>query len=122
MLRIIVLLGAIALWPSFALAKDRCGNEIQRGEASWYGPGFEGDKTKNGEVFNPYALSAAHPDLPFGTKVKVTNLRNYRSVVVKINDRGGFGGRRAIDLSEAAAQEIGMIDQGTAAVAVFRCQ
>lgn len=98
-----------------------CSEEIERGVASWYGPGFEGSLTKSEEVFNPTALSAAHPDLPFGTILKVTNLRNHRSVNVRVNDRGAFSKERVIDLSQSAATEIGMIDAGTAPVAIFRC-
>lgn len=98
-----------------------CSEEIERGVASWYGPGFEGSLTKSEEVFNPAQLSAAHPDLPFGTILKVTNLRNHRSVNVRVNDRGAFSKERVIDLSQSAAKEIGMIDAGTAPVAIFRC-
>lgn len=98
-----------------------CSEEIERGVASWYGPGFEGSLTKSEEVFNPAQLSAAHPDLPFGTILKVTNLRNHRSVNVRVNDRGAFSKERVIDLSQSAANEIGMIDAGTAPVAIFRC-
>lgn len=104
-----------------AHAADNCTEELERGIASWYGPGFEGSLTKSEEVFNPAQLSAAHPDLPFGTTVKVTNLRNYRSVNVRVNDRGNFGHERAIDLSESAANELGMIDDGLAPVAIYRC-
>jgi rare lipoprotein A len=104
-----------------AQAADTCTEEIERGIASWYGPGFEGSLTKSEEVFNPAQLSAAHPDLPFGTVVKVTNLRNYLSVNVRINDRGGFGHERAIDVSESAATKLGMLDDGLAPVAIFRC-
>jgi rare lipoprotein A len=88
------------------------------GRASWYGPKFHGRRTANGEVFNQNALTAAHPYLKFGTKVKVTNLHNGRSVVVRINDRGPFAGNRVIDLSAAAAQTIKMISSGIAPVRV----
>lgn len=87
-----------------------------RGRASWYGPGFHGRRTASGERFNAGAYTAAHRSLPFGTKVRVTNLRNGRSVVVRINDRGPYAGGRVIDLSKAAAQAIGMIRSGTAPV------
>jgi len=87
-----------------------------RGRASWYGPRFQGRRTANGERFNPSAYTAAHRSLPFGTKVKVINLRNRRSVVVRINDRGPYVRGRIIDLSKAAARSIGMIGQGTAPV------
>lgn len=86
------------------------------GEASWYGPGFHGNYTANGEVYNQYALTAAHKTLPFGTRVRVTNLYNGRSVVVRINDRGPFIPGRIIDLSQGAAQLIGVTSSGVAPV------
>lgn len=86
------------------------------GKASWYGPGFHGKRTANGERFNQNDLTAAHRHLPFGTKVKVTNLHNGRSVVVRINDRGPFSRGRVIDLSKAAARLIGVFQSGTAPV------
>lgn len=70
--------------------------------ASWYGPGFHGRLTANGERYNMHALTAAHKTLPFGTEVKVTNVKNGKSVVVRINDRGPFTKGRTIDLSKAA--------------------
>lgn len=73
------------------------------GLASWYGPGFHGRRSANGEIYNQHALTAAHRSLPFGTRVKVTNTRTGRSVVVRINDRGPYAGGRIIDLSAAAA-------------------
>lgn len=82
------------------------------GIASYYGKRFHGRTTANGERFNMRALTAAHKTLPFGTKVRVTNPRNGRSVVVRINDRGPYAGGRAIDLSRAAAEEIGLIRAG----------
>ncbi|MGB3532975.1 MAG: septal ring lytic transglycosylase RlpA family protein [Microcoleaceae cyanobacterium] len=88
------------------------------GLASWYGPGFHGAQTASGEYFNQNDLTAAHRSLPFGTKVRVTNVNNGRSVVVRINDRGPFTGGRVIDLSAAAAQAIGMISSGVARVEV----
>lgn len=115
-----VMLAAFIISPAFANSAS-CSEEIERGVASWYGPGFEGSLTKSEEVFNPAQLSAAHPDLPFGTILKVTNLRNHRSVNVRVNDRGAFSKERVIDLSQSAANEIGMIDAGTAPVAIFRC-
>jgi rare lipoprotein A len=87
-----------------------------QGEASWYGPGFFGNRTANGEVFRPGSLTAAHRTLPFGTKVKITNLWNGRSAVVRINDRGPFHGARVIDLAHGAAHELGVIASGTARV------
>ena len=87
-----------------------------QGEASWYGPGFFGNRTANGEVFRPGSLTAAHRSLPFGTKVRVTNLWNGRTAVVRINDRGPFHGARVIDLAHGAAHELGLIASGTAKV------
>jgi rare lipoprotein A len=77
------------------------------GMASWYGPGFHGRRTASGERFNTHALTAAHRSLPFGSRVKVTNTRTGRSVVVRINDRGPFVKGRVIDLTPRAASEIG---------------
>ena len=94
------------------------GSEAQANTASWYGPGFHGRRTANGETFNTHALTAAHRTLPFGTRVKVTNVGNGRSVVVRINDRGPFVHGRVIDLSQAAARVIGM--SGTARITIAR--
>jgi rare lipoprotein A len=91
---------------------------IRGGIASWYGPGFHGRPTANGERFNQNALTAAHRTLPFGTRVKVTNLRNGQSVVVRINDRGPFTGGRVIDLSAGAARAIGIHSSGVGNVAL----
>ena len=93
-------------------------SRTDRGMASWYGPGFHGNRCANGEIYNQYGLSAAHRTLPFGTRVRVTNLNNNRSVVVRINDRGPFIRGRIIDLSKGAAREIGMISSGVAPVKV----
>jgi len=88
------------------------------GEASWYGPGFHGRRTASGERYNQYAMTAAHPTLPMPTIVRVTNVENGRSVVVRINDRGPFKDGRIIDLSKAAAEKLQMTKQGTARVQV----
>ncbi len=90
----------------------------QLGVASWYGPGFHGERTSSGEVYDQEELTAAHPTLPLGTLVRVTNLDTHRSVDVRINDRGPFVKDRAIDLSHAAAHAIGMLGPGTAAVRI----
>jgi len=90
----------------------------QEGDASWYGPGFAGRTTSNGEVFDPSQLTAAHRTLPFGTWVRVTNLDSGASVEVRINDRGPFKAGRIIDLSRAAAERIGMVSSGVARVRV----
>jgi rare lipoprotein A len=86
------------------------------GRASWYGPGFYGRPTASGERFKPHKLTAAHRRLPLGTTAKVTNLDNGRQVKVKINDRGPYVRGRTLDLSPAAAQQLGMTGKGTAPV------
>ena len=86
------------------------------GYASWYGPGFNGNMSASGEVFNENALTAAHPSLPFGTQVRVTNMDNGLSVLVRINDRGPYAGDRLIDLSAGAAEVIGLTLSGVAPV------
>lgn len=88
------------------------------GHASWYGPGFHGRTTANGERYNQNAMTAAHKKLPFNTKVRVTNLNNNETVIVRINDRGPFIRGRIIDLSKKAAKEISMLGSGTAPVLV----
>jgi len=89
---------------------------VKTGQASWYGPGFYGGRTANGERLQPGTLTAAHPHLPFGTRVRVTNLWNGRSAVVRINDRGPYHGGRVIDLAHGAADAIGLISSGVANV------
>jgi len=89
-----------------------------RGVASYYHDAFDGQLTASGEPFNQNRLTAAHPSLPFGTIVKVTNLQNQRSVVVRINDRGPFVSGRILDLSRAAAEQLGMIGTGLAQVEI----
>ncbi len=86
------------------------------GLASWYGPGFHGEKTSNGEVYDQKAISAAHKNLPLPSYVKVTNLENNKSIVVRVNDRGPFHDGRIIDLSEGAAAMLDVIKNGTAKV------
>lgn len=88
----------------------------QEGIASWYGTKFHGRKTANGERFDIYKLTAAHPHLPIPTYVRVTNLENQRQTIVRINDRGPFHDGRIIDLSFAAAVKLGFQDKGTARV------
>ncbi|HOV62517.1 MAG TPA: septal ring lytic transglycosylase RlpA family protein [Spirochaetia bacterium] len=91
---------------------------LQEGYASWYGGKFHGRKTANGEIFDSNEFTAAHRTLPFGTLVKVTNLANGLSVIVRINDRGPFVEGRIIDLSRAAAAKIGMAGSGVAHVRI----
>lgn len=90
----------------------------QSGVASWYGPGFHGQPTSSGTIYDQNALTAAHQKLPLGTRARVTNLDNGKTVDVLVNDRGPFAKGRIIDLSYAAAREIGMIGPGTARVRV----
>ncbi|GAA3532564.1 septal ring lytic transglycosylase RlpA family protein [Zobellella aerophila] len=88
------------------------------GKASFYGSRHHGRKTASGEKFNKHALTAAHRTLPFGTRVRVTNLRNHKSVVVRINDRGPYSRGRVIDLSEQAARELSMTRAGVVPVEI----
>jgi rare lipoprotein A len=88
------------------------------GMASWYGPGFHGNTSASGEIFDQNAMTAAHPSLPFGTQVRVTNLHTGQSVVVRINDRGPYAHGRVIDLSAGAARVIGLISAGVAPVSI----
>lgn len=92
------------------------------GKASFYSSRLHGRRTASGIAYDQTALTAAHPDLPFGTLVCVTNMTNQRSVQVEINDRGPYTGGRIIDLSRRAAQEIGMINAGSVRVRVEACE
>jgi len=92
--------------------------KLETGKASYYAMKFKGRQTASGEIYDPDKLTAAHPSLPFGTKVRVTNLYKKASVVVRINDRGPHVKSRIIDLSYAAAEQLGMISRGIAEVAV----
>ncbi|MEQ8904578.1 septal ring lytic transglycosylase RlpA family protein [Ekhidna sp.] len=92
---------------------------LEDGVASWYGPGFHGKQTANGETFNTNHLTAAHRTLPFGTRVKVVNIQNQISVIVRINDRGPYANDRIIDLSKAAAKRLDIIEQGTGQVKLY---
>ena len=96
------------------------GQPIGGGRASYYGAELAGNPTASGETFDPAGMTAAHRTLPFGTRVRVTNERNGESVVVRINDRGPFHGERVIDVSTAAAEEIGLKRAGTAHVTLER--
>jgi len=90
----------------------------EQGVASWYGPDFHGKRTATGEIYDMHAMTGAHPTLPLPAWVRVTNLQNGRSVVIRLNDRGPFSKNRIIDLSRAAAHELDMIRTGTALVEV----
>jgi rare lipoprotein A len=100
------------------IVKDSSDGYREKGTASWYGKKFHGRQTSNGERYDMYRMTAAHKTLPLPTNVQVTNLRNGRSVVVRVNDRGPFVNNRLIDLSYAAAKELDMIGAGTAPVEV----
>ena len=100
--------------PKLTLVPDVV--RVITGEASWYGPGFYGNYTANGEIYRQGTMTAAHRTLPFGTKVRVTNLRNGRSAVIRINDRGPFVDHRVIDLGHGAASSLGLISSGIAQV------
>lgn len=95
-----------------------CGNVTKTGLASYYADYYEGRTTANGEIFRQSKKTAAHKTIPFGTKVVVTNLKNNKSVVVRINDRGPFVNGRIIDLTKNAAKRIGMLNDGVANVKI----
>lgn len=101
----------IRYYPTVVSVGDRF-----EGMASWYGPKFHGKHTSNGEIYNMYGMTAAHKTLPMNTIVKVTNQRNGKSIVVRINDRGPFVDNRIIDLTKTGASKIDMIAAGTAPV------
>ena len=102
----------LAVAGCFNRATPRQSRTYETGYASWYGEGFNGRSTASGEIFDMYGYTAAHRSLPFGTRVRVTNESNGRSVVVRINDRGPWVEGRILDLSYAAASELGMLDAG----------
>jgi rare lipoprotein A len=95
---------------------------FEEGDASYYGPGFYGHRTASGEVLRPGTLTAAHRTLPFGSCVRVTVVDSGRSVEVRINDRGPHVSGRILDVSEAAAQVLGMLNQGVVRVRLTLCQ
>jgi rare lipoprotein A len=100
----------------FSKTIESAGEFIAEGVASYYADDYHGRKTSNGEEYDMHAMTAAHQSLPFNTKVRVTNLQNGKSVIVRINDRGPFKDNRIIDVSYAAAKELSMIGPGTANV------
>lgn len=95
------------------------GRPLQSGFASWYGPGFHGRRTANGEKYNMYDMTAAHPRLPFGTRLAVRNVKTGQSVIVRVNDRGPFKKSRILDLSYAAARQVGVFAPGVAYVEIY---
>ena len=107
-----------ALFVPFHLQAQETETFRQEGIASWYGKEFDGRPTASGEIFDSSKLTAAHPSLPFGTVLVVTNKHNNKKVTVKVNDRGPFVAARIIDISKAAAEQLDMIVTGTAPVSV----
>src|SRR5687768_776238 len=110
-----------AIFPATAAPVPACAishKAVMQGKASWYGPGFHGRKTANGEVYDMYGMTAAHPSLKLGTKVMVENLRNGQVVVLRINDRGPYVGKRVLDVSKRAAEVLGFRDDGLAPVKI----
>ena len=108
---LLYVLGSIVL-VGVALGLAVAGPYYEVGIASWYGPGFDGNLTANGEIYDMNGVSAAHKTLPFGTIVRVIEFDTRRSIVVRINDRGPFVDGRIIDLSKGAARELGTVDKG----------
>jgi rare lipoprotein A len=104
-------IGSVALVAAVVVV-SLFGPYYETGIASWYGPGFDGNYTANGEIYDMNGISAAHKTLPFGTIVRVVELSTGRSVVVRINDRGPFVEGRIIDLSKGAARELGIVEKG----------
>jgi rare lipoprotein A len=104
----------VSLSPGRIIAAQR--KALLRGLASWYGDAFDGRSTASGERFDMYAMTACHPTLPFGSMVRVVNLKNGRSVIVRITDRGDLAAGRVIDLSFAAAEKLAMTNSGLAPV------
>jgi len=104
--------------PSAPIAQPPSGGAVQTGKASWYGEPHHGRKTASGEIYDMNKLTAAHRTLPLGTRLRVTNVDNGRSVVVRVNDRGPFVDGRVIDLSRAAARELGVRGAGVITVRI----
>ncbi len=118
-LALLSLAAGCAAPPAPPTAQERAGSAfVQRGLASWYGPGFHGRKTASGERFNQNAMTAAHRTLPLGCRVRVRYQETGETVRVRINDRGPYKPGRVIDLSRAAAQRLGIVDEGLARVTV----
>ena len=122
---LVIVLSVYACAPSARYAESReiltsslQNGSILIGEASYYGKKFHGRKTANGEIFNMYAMTAAHKQLPFNTIIQVTNKENGKSVEVRINDRGPFKKGRIVDLSYQAARKLDMLNKGVAPVEI----
>lgn len=119
-----IFLLAACFFPACASFQQRAPTLLQwrpyavEGTASWYGKRFHGRRTANGERFNMNALTCAHRKLPFGAKVEVTNLSNDKKVVLRVNDRGPYSGRRIIDVSRRAAKKLGFLHRGLVKVRI----
>lgn len=105
-------------WVDTVQAYQTSHPPVMVGRASYYAEDYQGHPTASGEPYDMYALTAAHPDLPFGTPIRVTNLQNGHSVVVRVNDRGPFRSGRIVDVSWAAAEQLGLFLYGSADVRV----
>lgn len=102
----------------YTMGEAKAEDFVQTGKASWYGRQFHGQRTSSGETYNMFRMTAAHKTLPLPSYVRVTNLRNGRQVIVRVNDRGPFHGNRIIDLSYVAALKLDIVDTGTAPVRI----
>lgn len=107
----------------WGLERDRTPNQMtlayaMTGVASWYGPGFYGNLTANGETYRPGTFTVAHRSLPFGTRVRITNLNNGRSAIARVNDRGPYVGGRIVDLGQGIASHLGVTSSGIADVRI----
>jgi rare lipoprotein A len=114
----LVLLVAVPAPGPRVAADDAPPEWSQSGRVSWYGPGFQGRRTANGEIFDTNRYTMAHRTLPFGARVRVTNLENGRTVVLRVNDRGPYVRGRIADLSRAAATDLGFVDEGVVRVRI----
>jgi rare lipoprotein A len=114
---------ALPLWGCSRSAKPSAerGAVLGEGLASFYGKGFDGRPTANGERFDKNAMTAAHRSLPFNACLRVRNLENGREVKLRVNDRGPYSGHRILDVSEGAARKLGMIERGVTRVRLTRC-
>lgn len=115
----IIFLATILLISCSSTKIPKSSQLIESGIASWYGPGFQGKQTANGEVFNTSGFTAAHRTLPFNTRILVVNTQNNKSLIVRINDRGPYAKDRIIDLSKGAAKRLDIIEKGTAPVKLY---
>lgn len=121
---IVAVLGVLLIHaPASAEGSISCkaGPVVGAGVASWYGPGFHGRKTANGERFDMNKLTAAHRKLPLGSRIRVKNVENGETLVVRVNDRGPYAGNRVLDLSHRAAQQLGFEEEGLTKVVMNIC-